>query len=1248
MLPTAPVTFLFTDIEGSTRLWEERAVAMRSALERHDRILRQAIESFAGRVVKATGDGMVAVFTDVNQALSASIGAQRALQAVTSHSGSDLETCDPLPPIVLKVRMGLHTGIAEFREGDYFGVVVNRTARIMSVAHGEQILLSGATAELLLGSLPDGVALRDMGEHRLRGLPHPERVLQVVASGLRAEFPALTSAVRPPAKLTRPKLYGALPRPRLFALLDEAATRPVVWLCGAPGAGKTTLVASYLEARHRRHIWYQFDIGDADSATFLHYLRMAAQLAGKAAAGLPQFTSEPHQDLARFVRSFFRDLFSALPQPCVVVFDNFHEADTTPEQRMALAQGLEQVPERTTVIVISRADPPPEFARLVAGGRIARIDEAELRCTEEEAQAILGSQPVDPQHLLRIQRESDGWVAALVLLREHFRRRGATLDESLGKGKDAIFQYFAGEIFNAAPPENQRVLMFTAIAPSITGAEAVALGGSEEAPRLLENLYRHHLFTDRRRGEQVTYHYHALFREFLLDELGKRVAPGKRRAVTARAGHLLSARGLISEALALFRDAGEWQEIRTLVLAHALEWARQGRAQALSDWIEALPAAMRERDPWLVYWFGRAWIFVEAHKGRPAIERSYEAFRAADDRHGEALALSAIVNSYYYEWANFKPLDRWLPELKRLLRDDPPSRLDPASELRARAALLITLLLRKPDDEAIASCAQRLDELIDGESDLNVQVMAASILLNYINWNTDGGSAPALIARIAPILRDPEVTPLMQVWWASHFAHWHFINGRYAESTAVMTEARAVAERYGLEHHLFDIDHQDAAALINKGDHEGAKARLDMMERRLSPAQRMLWPYFLHLRSILEQRLGHPKAAADHAERALAIVRELDIPSLQMPHFLARLAWARAALGDRDSAIQALDEAMARASPADRKMFAERRELMQAEADMNAGDVNRAAEGLARVLTERRVRGDIVFMPSRPDLAARLANLALERGIETAYVRMLIEHHRLVAPDDACAEWPFRLRIRVLGAFELMRDDEPMRFTGKQRRPLELLKFVVAAGGKAVDAEDIKATLWPDSGGSAAKGSFDSALFRLRKLLDVDNAIDLSSGQMSLARSLVWTDVGALEAALDHATNIEAAATVARRLLDAYPGPLLDGDESPWIAKPRDAIRSRFVRALMELGAALERAGDWKTAMDVYRRGLEADNLTESFYRGLMRALAATGNHAEALTTFRRCREVLSIVLGVKPSAETDRLYRKIVDSTNR
>jgi len=232
--------------------------------------------------------------------------------------------------------------------------------------------------------------------------------------------------------------------------------------------------------------------------------------------------------------------------------------------------------------------------------------------------------------------------------------------------------------------------------------------------------------------------------------------------------------------------------------------------------------------------------------------------------------------------------------------------------------------------------------------------------------------------------------------------------------------------------------------------------------------------------------------------------------------------------------------------------------------------------------------------------------------------------------------------VRALNGFELTRDGEPMHFTGKtQQRPLDLLKLVVALGGKDVDAESIMAALWPDAEGSAAKNSFDSAMFRLRKLLDVDDAIAVTSGSVSLNRAIVWTDVEALTASLQAANDVQPA-IAARRLLAAYPGPLLGSDESPWLAKPRDSLRARVVRTLTEVAQKLEREGDFESAIDVYRRALEADNLAEPLYRGLMRALAATGDHAEAMNAFRRCRELLSIVLGVKPSAETERLYQQI------
>ena len=162
------VTFLFTDIEGSTRLWEEHPEAMSKALARHDAILAESVDSGGGHVVKTTGDGLFAVFRRAESAVTAALTAQRMLAG---------EPWDPT--CELRVRMGLHTGDAEFRDGDYHGSAVNRAARLTSAGHGGQVLASGATAPLVVGRLPEGAELVDLGEHRLRDLGQPEVLYQL-------------------------------------------------------------------------------------------------------------------------------------------------------------------------------------------------------------------------------------------------------------------------------------------------------------------------------------------------------------------------------------------------------------------------------------------------------------------------------------------------------------------------------------------------------------------------------------------------------------------------------------------------------------------------------------------------------------------------------------------------------------------------------------------------------------------------------------------------------------------------------------------------------------------------------------------------------------------------------------------------------------------------------------------------------------------------------------------------------------
>ncbi|HJZ49636.1 MAG TPA: adenylate/guanylate cyclase domain-containing protein, partial [Roseiflexaceae bacterium] len=231
-LPSGTVTFLFTDVEGSTRLWEQHPAAMRAALTRHDAILGSAIARHNGARVKGTGDGLHAAFARATDALHAALAAQRALAA---------EHWDAIP--ALRARMALHTGEAEERDGDYYGPPVNRAARLMAAAHGGQILLSRATADLVHDYLPPGVALRDLSAQRLKDLSRPEHIFQLVTPDMPADFPPLRSlASRPtnlPAQLT-PLIGREQAVEQLCALLRAPEVR-FVTLTGPGGSGKTRL-----------------------------------------------------------------------------------------------------------------------------------------------------------------------------------------------------------------------------------------------------------------------------------------------------------------------------------------------------------------------------------------------------------------------------------------------------------------------------------------------------------------------------------------------------------------------------------------------------------------------------------------------------------------------------------------------------------------------------------------------------------------------------------------------------------------------------------------------------------------------------------------------------------------------------------------------------------------------------------------------------------------------------------------------
>ncbi|MCB1842460.1 MAG: bacterial transcriptional activator domain-containing protein, partial [Halioglobus sp.] len=225
--------------------------------------------------------------------------------------------------------------------------------------------------------------------------------------------------------------------------------------------------------------------------------------------------------------------------------------------------------------------------------------------------------------------------------------------------------------------------------------------------------------------------------------------------------------------------------------------------------------------------------------------------------------------------------------------------------------------------------------------------------------------------------------------------------------------------------------------------------------------------------------------------------------------------------------------------------------------------------------------------------------------------------------------------------FALLKEDVPIEFTGKsQKRPLALLKFLLALGGRDISLNLVLSSLWPESDGDAAAAAFNMALKRLRKLLGQADVIRLTAGKITINPRLCWVDAWAFQRRLEFAktdvNHIEHA-------LALYRGQFLGTEEPDWALSIRERLRTKFLRGTRTLGRELESRSQWNKAIDLYEHSIEVDDSSEELYRLLLLNHEKLGQHAEAMSVYRRCEVTLAKQLGVAPGTQTQAIYRRLL-----
>jgi ATP/maltotriose-dependent transcriptional regulator MalT/DNA-binding SARP family transcriptional activator len=1032
----------------------------------------------------------------------------------------------------------------------------------------------------------------------------------------------------------------------LFQRLGDLRASKAIWITGPPGAGKTTLTSSYLELRKLPALWYQVDSGDSDPASFFYYLAVAIH-ASDGGEQFPLLTPEYLPDISGFTRRFFRQLYSSLQKESVLVFDNYHLVPPASMLHTIMRDAIEEVPDGICVIVTSRTEPPAPLSRLRLTHAIACLDANELQVNLEEARQIAvleePAASMTEDEIRALWQTSDGWAVGFVLMLEHRRATGGPYRTTVPASHDILFNYFAVEIFGAASPEVRHLLLRTAFLPLFTATMAESISGDLDAGSRLNELYRLRYFIDRRDEPEVTYEYHALFREFLHTRAREHLEPAEYRLLQRRSARLLEIGNHPEQAFSLYVRSEDWTAAARLIREQAPGLISQGRWRTAKSWIEMLPPVLLESDPWLPYWAGACDVSIDPERARTALEKAYAGLATQHDLSGQVMAVSLIMETYYFEWTKFAPLDRWIDHMRNLLEAG-VSFPSTAVELRARSGLVAALLYRAPQHPLLRPESARALALLEADVPMGIRFTSGIILLNCYCFRGDFDCAERVVGLLHPHLAHREITPLNQLWWQIAFAYYQLLRANHDAAAEALNRSEAIAHENGLSFIMPAVLTQRAFLALSFGDLHSAGTLLPTLQATINPARRMDLALFHSAQSWYELQRGDLAAAIKHGQTAVEGAFEAGSVTIQTYCLLGRVHL----LLETGEAARALASARNLRLRAGGTSHLLEFDILLTEA-FSAFQTGDSAEALALLRTGLAIGREQNYLNTLrwyPKMMVRLLCHALKEGIEVEYVQHLIRARRLFPDTPEIEHWPWPVKLYLLGRFSVVIEDTPLKTSGKaQAKPLELLKALVACGGREVASATLAAQLWPEIEGDAAQKALDTTLHRLRKLLQQDDSIIVHQSKLSLNPAKIWVDVWAFERLVNRLEHEEDVGVEdAAKLFRLYLGNFLQHDtDLPWLLPLRERLRSKFLRQVLKLGCAWENLGDWTRAADAYRHGIEVDNLSEELYRRLMLCELKRNHTAAALEAYRRCRHMLSIVLGIKPSSETEAAHRTIM-----
>ena len=672
--------------------------------------------------------------------------------------------------------------------------------------------------------------------------------------------------------------------------------------------------------------------------------------------------------------------------------------------------------------------------------------------------------------------------------------------------------------------------------------------------------------------------------------------------------------------------------------------------------LAALRAALADADAtasgWLAFWRGYALQFDDLALARAQWLIAEESFARDDDAAGVAAAASALIQCTLLDNQSNADFDA---RAERVMQTGAqPHEATPLALLHLGARLLLAAERRDAIDVATDDI-ERAFAALGADIDREIALRVATAALPMLGLTLDRVRSEDFFQAGAAVARSPQVGPYSRALW-----HLLLVDALFYDATwlsRLLDELDAL-ERLALAHDFRPFLARAylirASLALGKGDAAAGRASLEAAHPLLTPARPPDYWEFHYYSSRHALQVGALEDAWEHAKVSHRKLLDARVTEARTTPVLMQQGFVLVALGRFEEAASAFARAGALSRGAQATPCLVHVHLTRALQHWREGTHDEARAELNAAFAQARSFDLTHFFRALPAVAAELCGAALELQADVAFARKAITVRNLACPDIGIVSWSWPLRVRTLGGFAIERDGVPVKFGRKApKRLLDLLRLITALGGRHVDATRVAATLWPDAEGES-RDALKTMLHRTRALLGADLLV-VRDGQIGFDEALTWVDTWAFEHVCGRIESLLGVGPAGQQvddgelakrraqLLSLYRGHLFGEAELPsWALALRDRLRARFTRAVDALGQRLEHIGCPEHAIALYRAALEQDNLAEELYQRLIACHLARGENAHALNAYRRCRELLSIVLGVRPSARTEALVARI------